>query len=169
MCSELTPRAPIPDTRIPQLMQPCQHICHSKVLFSGVFSSVHLTCCVLLALSWNYRNTDYLRRAITQHSPYQIIQSLLFRAAPHSLGRVWFSHNYKDLYFRLLCENMELRVLRSVLLGRGSVESGSNMNSWKTLLSQARHWEYQKDYEILSGVGNTTQGPVGSDIFKRSS
>ena len=23
MCSELTPRAPIPDTRIPQLMQPC--------------------------------------------------------------------------------------------------------------------------------------------------
>ena len=33
------------------------------------------------------------------------------------------------------------------------------MNSWKTLLSQARHWEYQKDDEILSGVGNTTQGP----------
>ena len=25
MCSELTPRAPIPDTRIPQLMQPCLH------------------------------------------------------------------------------------------------------------------------------------------------
>ena len=24
MCSELTPRAPIPDTRIPQLMQPCK-------------------------------------------------------------------------------------------------------------------------------------------------
>ena len=23
MCSELTPRAPIPDTRIPQFMQPC--------------------------------------------------------------------------------------------------------------------------------------------------
>ena len=50
-------------------------------------------------------------------------------------------------------------MLRLVLLGRGSVESGSNMNSWKTLLSQARHWEYQKDDEILSGVGNTTQGP----------
>ena len=26
MCSELTPRAHIPDTRIPQLMQPCLHI-----------------------------------------------------------------------------------------------------------------------------------------------
>ena len=26
MCSELTPRAHIPDTRIPQLMQPCCHI-----------------------------------------------------------------------------------------------------------------------------------------------
>ena len=64
---------------------------------------------------------------------------------------------------------MELRVLRLVLLGRGSVESGSNMNSWKILLSQARHWEYQKDYEILSGVGNTTQGPVGPYIFKHSS
>ena len=25
------------------------------------------------------------------------------------------------------------------------------MCSWKILLSQARHWEYQKDYEILSG------------------
>ena len=24
MCSELTPRAPVPDNRIPQLMQPCQ-------------------------------------------------------------------------------------------------------------------------------------------------
>ena len=23
MCSELTPRAPVPDNRIPQLMQPC--------------------------------------------------------------------------------------------------------------------------------------------------
>ena len=26
MCSELTPRAPIPDTRIPQLMQPCREL-----------------------------------------------------------------------------------------------------------------------------------------------
>ena len=26
MCSELTPRAPIPDTRIPQLMQPCRWV-----------------------------------------------------------------------------------------------------------------------------------------------
>ena len=29
MCSELTPRAPIPDTRIPQLMQPCAYPNHS--------------------------------------------------------------------------------------------------------------------------------------------
>ena len=30
MCSELTPRAPIPDTRIPQLMQPCTVLCSNQ-------------------------------------------------------------------------------------------------------------------------------------------
>ena len=30
MCSELTPRAPIPDTRIPQLMQPWSVVVESK-------------------------------------------------------------------------------------------------------------------------------------------
>ena len=34
MCSELTPRARIPDTRIPQLMQPC----HCPSWFIGKFS-----------------------------------------------------------------------------------------------------------------------------------
>ena len=31
MCSELTPRARIPDTRIPQFMQPCPPITPSKL------------------------------------------------------------------------------------------------------------------------------------------
>ena len=31
MCSELTPRARIPDTRIPQLMQPCVYIENSLI------------------------------------------------------------------------------------------------------------------------------------------
>ena len=30
MCSELTQRARIPDTRIPQLMQPCTQVEHTK-------------------------------------------------------------------------------------------------------------------------------------------
>ena len=33
MCSELTPRAPIPDTRIPQLMQPCCLVYQKITLF----------------------------------------------------------------------------------------------------------------------------------------
>ena len=32
MCSELTPRARIPDTRIPQLMQPC----HGLLMMKGI-------------------------------------------------------------------------------------------------------------------------------------
>ena len=35
MCSELTPRAPIPDTRIPQLMQPWQHPSRTLVQLIG--------------------------------------------------------------------------------------------------------------------------------------
>ena len=34
MCSELTPRARIPDTRIPQLMQPCTQIFWWKVIWT---------------------------------------------------------------------------------------------------------------------------------------
>ena len=37
MCSELTPRAPIPDTRIPQLMQPCNHHTYWKSLCSNLW------------------------------------------------------------------------------------------------------------------------------------
>ena len=36
MCSELTPRARIPDTRIPQLMQPCW-----RINFSNDISAKH--------------------------------------------------------------------------------------------------------------------------------
>ena len=35
MCSELTPRARIPDTRIPQLMQPCFRIVFKYVVDGG--------------------------------------------------------------------------------------------------------------------------------------
>ena len=34
MCSELTPRAPIPDTRIPQLMQPCSNLVIKPTIYS---------------------------------------------------------------------------------------------------------------------------------------
>ena len=33
MCSELTPRARIPDIRLPQLMQPCLGMCKKQVFF----------------------------------------------------------------------------------------------------------------------------------------
>ena len=36
MCSELTPRAPVPDNRIPQLMQPC--LTPSPILLLYVFN-----------------------------------------------------------------------------------------------------------------------------------
>ena len=39
MCSELTPRARIPDTRIPQLMQPCLCLC----LFALIFERINIT------------------------------------------------------------------------------------------------------------------------------
>ena len=37
MCSELTPRARIPDTRIPQLMQPWMLLPHEKNVWTCVF------------------------------------------------------------------------------------------------------------------------------------
>ena len=44
MCSELTPRAPIPDTRIPQLMQPCVYfdLCLKVVLLKAQPDSLHI-------------------------------------------------------------------------------------------------------------------------------
>ena len=37
MCSELTPRARIPDTRIPQLMQPCLHMQSMQFLKQAIW------------------------------------------------------------------------------------------------------------------------------------
>ena len=48
MCSELAPRAHIPDTRIPQLMQPCIYNNHKKSQLSQ--KNIQLT---LLAVNWN--------------------------------------------------------------------------------------------------------------------
>ena len=41
MCSELTPRARIPDTRIPQLMQPCPTVVLKRATTVPAFS-IHL-------------------------------------------------------------------------------------------------------------------------------
>ena len=38
MCSELTPRARIPDTRIPQLMQPC--LLNTMFFWADIFKAV---------------------------------------------------------------------------------------------------------------------------------
>ena len=43
MCSELAPRAHIPDTRIPQLMQPWLEINHFLVLVLSTFSILDIT------------------------------------------------------------------------------------------------------------------------------
>ena len=42
MCSELTPRARIPDTRIPQLMQPCLQMLGAKNLERKLNDGTHL-------------------------------------------------------------------------------------------------------------------------------
>ena len=43
MCSELTPRARIPDTRIPQLMQPCSTVFGRLWLYLGEYLSKYLS------------------------------------------------------------------------------------------------------------------------------
>ena len=40
MCSELTPRARIPDTRIPQLMQPCAQVLHGTTWYCMVLHGI---------------------------------------------------------------------------------------------------------------------------------
>ena len=43
MCSEFTPRARIPDTRIPQLMQPCTVLATTKSVSSSIQFTVLAT------------------------------------------------------------------------------------------------------------------------------
>ena len=54
MCSELTPRARIPDTRIPQLMQPCcATALGGQVLLYSVWLNVFVT--RFASLSWLFK------------------------------------------------------------------------------------------------------------------
>ena len=91
MCSEFTPRAPVPDNRIPQLMQPCSYITMPIKERIGIYvwqSKVKHT----LQMIPDHRDTFRLSRHFADHlDTFQIIWTLL-RSSRHVSDHVSSTH-----------------------------------------------------------------------------
>ena len=82
MCPELTPRARIPDTRIPQLMQPC---------CTGVHILFH-KCTHPITQMYTSYYTMYISYYIGVQCTYPLVHSLLHRGT-YPIAQVYISYN----------------------------------------------------------------------------
>ena len=90
MCSELTPCAPIPVTRIPQFMQPCVYIeINSTIL---VCSHIHpIQKYLIQALWYNDITTNHIIIWSPKINPYQLKISSF--CTPHQFKCFWFTQH----------------------------------------------------------------------------
>ena len=108
MCSELTPRAPVPDNRIPQLMRPCAATSSKKrKIFQGSFDRWNCHCsCHFKSSVWNRKaNRQWFTKIVAPDSQDRNSQMLKIKTdiskPPESIKRakgLWLSFGTWRLY-----------------------------------------------------------------------